>query len=590
MALSAEKDLPARENSLLPVVALLGILVIFGAVVLSLHASAFAVTDCDTLAFLRTARGLATRGDPSQRTSDPFELVGEQMVEAREGVFYSKYPIGYPLLCAAAYVVGGPSAPFLVNPLLGILSIVGIYLLAKSLSGSRAVGAWAALVLATNPLHLMYALSTVGHTASVCMATWGMLFLWRWARPDGGGLANAALASGLIGFTTTVRYPDALLLLPLAVLAAWRLRASGASRQVMSELLVMALAVLLALAPQLAYQWFAFGSPWTTGYAASQESTAFGWSWFVQHAPWIIQHLLGMGLLPLFVIGTLGLVYLCTVDARQALLLGLWGLPLFLLYCSYYFVTEDQPISNLRYYLTVLPAFIVSALMIAFRVPRSRWVTGLLVGLCLLPGVPLIGGAIAGGDSDSFDPAVAASDVSEQVRTTVPDGAVILSLDRMLYFLDYGERYRLYYLGILTEGYRQWAAGILAGDGPSPFQRPRLAKIVELLNDKSAGDLANMQLAIATRHLAEGRAVMLITMSPPNDDVRPFHNVALFPGDVPVVNDQGPDSLRPFRNSLRVRKVHEFPFGGAQGSGGAPESSSRPMQTVEIYALEDVSS
>ena len=62
--------------------------------------------------YLVPAKGLALRGDPAKLTLDsPVEFVGENMVEARPGVFYGKYPIGYTLLGAIAYRLGGPAAP-----------------------------------------------------------------------------------------------------------------------------------------------------------------------------------------------------------------------------------------------------------------------------------------------------------------------------------------------------------------------------------------------------------------------------------------------------------------------------------------------
>lgn len=89
----------------------------FAALMVTLYSPVLPYSDADGLAYLYTAKALALHSDPAQRLSDPFEFVGEQMVEAPTGAFYSKYAIGYSLLAAIAYKVGGATAPFLVNPL-----------------------------------------------------------------------------------------------------------------------------------------------------------------------------------------------------------------------------------------------------------------------------------------------------------------------------------------------------------------------------------------------------------------------------------------------------------------------------------------
>ena len=114
--------------------------------------------------YLVPAKGLALHGNPAKHTLDsPVEFVGENMVEARPGVFYGKYPIGYPLLCAVAHRLGGPAAPFLVNPAMALLGVVGIYLLGQALIG-RLAGFLAAFLLGLHPF------SAAGSSGAACPA------------------------------------------------------------------------------------------------------------------------------------------------------------------------------------------------------------------------------------------------------------------------------------------------------------------------------------------------------------------------------------------------------------------------------------
>ena len=69
--------------------------------------------------------------DPCCNTSsNPAVFVPENMVEAKPGLFYPIYPIGYPLLCAVAYWLGGAEGPFRVNPVLLLVALVGVFFLA----------------------------------------------------------------------------------------------------------------------------------------------------------------------------------------------------------------------------------------------------------------------------------------------------------------------------------------------------------------------------------------------------------------------------------------------------------------------------
>jgi hypothetical protein len=72
----------------------------------------------DESTYLLGAKGIARHLDPVYRNPDPQQFVPEMMIETEPGVFYPVYPIGYPILAAIGYKLGGPEGAFVVNPVL----------------------------------------------------------------------------------------------------------------------------------------------------------------------------------------------------------------------------------------------------------------------------------------------------------------------------------------------------------------------------------------------------------------------------------------------------------------------------------------
>ncbi|MEI8078842.1 MAG: glycosyltransferase family 39 protein, partial [bacterium] len=170
----------------------------------------------DQNGYLVTARRLLLTGDPGKPLRSPDEFLSGNWVIADRGIGYAKYPLGYPLLCAiAAKLTGQMAAMFWVNPLLALLTVLGVFLLGRAWWGTLA-GALAAILLAVNPLHLNFGLSALSHAGSSCLGVWSMLALWHWRRT---GQGTSALAAGaLAGYAVSIRYTDALLFLPVAAM------------------------------------------------------------------------------------------------------------------------------------------------------------------------------------------------------------------------------------------------------------------------------------------------------------------------------------------------------------------------------------
>jgi len=54
-----------------------------------------------------------------------------QLRAGRQREVLREYPLGYPALCVLAYKLGGPTAVFLVNPILAALAVLGTFFLGR---------------------------------------------------------------------------------------------------------------------------------------------------------------------------------------------------------------------------------------------------------------------------------------------------------------------------------------------------------------------------------------------------------------------------------------------------------------------------
>src|SRR5262245_15710891 len=145
---------------------------------------------------------LLAPGVPPGETADAYY----QTYLWRDGRLWSRYPPGFPLLLAAAGMIGGEQGMHLLNPLLYLVLLIGLALFAGGLlrgaaiaAGAAAAAPWALLVIPTEvhywgitvardlPAHLL----GLGALAAVCAGRYGLA-----------GLA--------LGFACTVR-PDAIL-------------------------------------------------------------------------------------------------------------------------------------------------------------------------------------------------------------------------------------------------------------------------------------------------------------------------------------------------------------------------------------------
>ncbi|MFA5204718.1 MAG: hypothetical protein WC708_09985 [Lentisphaeria bacterium] len=471
-----------RRQETLAAGLLLALILLLAVLPLAVHFEP-AYQGVDQNGYLVTARHLATTGDPGKRLRHPDEFLGGNWVVADSGIGYAKYPVGYPLLCAAAgQLTGRMDAMFWVNPLLAMLTVLGVFLLGRAWWGTFA-GALAAILLAVNPLHLHFGLSALSHAGSACLGVWSMLALWHWRRS---GSAAAALAAGaLAGYAVSIRYTDALLFLPVAALLAdrWRdRRAAGApladSATVRSAGLLAA-GGLLAVLPLLAQHWTAYDSPFRTGYGLCGESTGFGWNWFQDNVWLMLSKMDNGGLILLFPLGLAGLLHLAIHRRSEGTLLAWWAVPQLLLYSAYYWAPAGDGFGYTRFFVSVFPPLILAAVHLLVvplgRHPRWSWAAGALVLLAAAANLHEALGQVGQLRSSL----VAAEAAATAVQRQLPPNATLVASKRLLDFLEFAGDWTLF----PTENFERRPVDKtlkkLADNGPDPFQRRKAQALKE---------------------------------------------------------------------------------------------------------------
>ncbi|MDE3230960.1 MAG: hypothetical protein KGO05_13860, partial [Chloroflexota bacterium] len=92
------------------------------------------------------------------------------------GRWFNQYPPGASLTLAVGVALG---APWLIEPLLGTLALLGVGLVAHRLYGDRRVATLAVLLGAASPFYSYLAASYLSHTIALCYLVWGWWALLR---------------------------------------------------------------------------------------------------------------------------------------------------------------------------------------------------------------------------------------------------------------------------------------------------------------------------------------------------------------------------------------------------------------------------
>lgn len=174
------------------------------------------ITD-DEWAYLFHARAIALGGltAPAHPASGYFD---NTFLIHRDGHWYSQYPLGHPLALSLG-VIGGD--PWLVNPILAGLFVVGASLVARELAGRLAASA-AAMACLSSPFLVAVSGTLLAHTPTATLLAG---FLWTGLRASrtGTSIHWAWVSAAAFGAAVITRPSSAVFVgLPLLVMLGFR--------------------------------------------------------------------------------------------------------------------------------------------------------------------------------------------------------------------------------------------------------------------------------------------------------------------------------------------------------------------------------
>ncbi|MFO0891431.1 MAG: glycosyltransferase family 39 protein [Isosphaeraceae bacterium] len=406
-----------------------------------------AISGPDSNGYMAQARLIAREGRTSIAPESPAQFVGDHWFRTAPDRYYGQYPPGLPALLAIVFRAAGPTATLWVLPIMGSLSLLALFLICKEWIGT-AWGLLAATIMAFNPVANQHALGADSHTAVCFFLLWGLYSLIRWERS---GAWSWAAASGLCGgLIPTIRYPEVLFLVGMAVYVVSRRRAVPGTWKALAVLLVSASVPLIALA---ARNQQAFGAFWRTGYSVSGEQTAFGLGNFLRNVLPYVFMLLVRGAALLVPAGLAGIWALRgSQDRHRAALLAALILPITIVYLFYYWHADSF---SMRF---LLPTFFLYATAAVWWLKREcetnpergRRRVAWLTLLMLLWGLPL---SIFSLSRQRRDNAMLAR-IAEAVERRVEPGSILIADRGIQQHLDFVGDWRLAPADALQEGRR----------------------------------------------------------------------------------------------------------------------------------------
>lgn len=159
-------------------------------------------------------------------------------------------------------------AAVFTSALLVAIAAMLLFDLGRGVTGSSAAGLFGAIGYALGSIAWGWATTLFGHAAAGAMLVVAVWAVWRGTRdPDGNRATRYAALAGLaLGWGMVIEPPLVLEALPIGVWALWRMRGWPLARRLPAMLSALGVA-LLAVAPLFAYNAFAFGSPFQSGYS-----------------------------------------------------------------------------------------------------------------------------------------------------------------------------------------------------------------------------------------------------------------------------------------------------------------------------------
>ncbi len=414
--------------------------------------------------------------------SDP-QYIGMHWLVTPEGRYYSRYPPGLALLIGAVHSTFGYKASVLINPVLSILAVVGIFLLSRCVVGPG----WALVssaALAANPVFLQHALVCDSHMAVLCLLVWGTYFLFLWG--SAGSIWQAFGAGLLLGSIPTVRYPEALYALGIG---AFLLLHAKSRPRVLWHYAAAVAGALVPLIPLMIRNQIAFGAFWRTAYSLTNEQTGFGFDYFRQHFANYIKQLHSEGLGLFFPLGILGMAGLCGVRKHRAKgwLTVLVVVPATLLYMAYYWAPQSRASMTMRFVLPTFVCYVVAGTWFLAHTMRSFPVSVRVAAVGALLLCQFIWGGI-GAAADTKRSQFARKGlavITDALEKYTGRGDVILAHSQIHQHLDFVHKWRLVDPTMLQgrPGGRRFTGRAGDDDTPAPMQREKQAIQAEKYSD-----------------------------------------------------------------------------------------------------------
>ncbi len=266
----------------------------------------------------------------------------------RPGTIAPMYPIGFPMLMAlGALIAGWEHGPYLVAPIVGLLSLLLIYLVGLELGLPRGFSIAGAIMLAASPTFIHYSTQPMSDAVAMFWSLVAILAALLSRKRDGWAL----LAGAAFGMAFLTRPSSVLLSIPL--LFSLRLK--------LKNILFFTLGGLPLAAIFFAYNFVTHGHPLLTGHWASGVQNAITTTGFTNrlnfYRDWI-----KVTMSPLPLLGWLAVAADRKVEWRNRATLVSWFGAFLLFYSCYDYYGAWW---WTRFLLPAYPAMILGALLVA---------------------------------------------------------------------------------------------------------------------------------------------------------------------------------------------------------------------------------
>ncbi len=197
------------------------------------------------------------------------QYIGMHWLLTKDGYYISRYPPGIALAVAGIDQLIGYRAAVLFNPFMGILTLVGLFLVVQNWINPLWALAATTMLLA-NPTFTHHALSGDSHMAAAALLVWGIYFLLKWSQDQ--KLRQIFLAGLIFGCVPSIRYPDAIVALGVVTFVFWNARRIPNFRR---HFITACIGAGIPIGLLLVRNQLVLGAFWKTGYARNERAKRF---------------------------------------------------------------------------------------------------------------------------------------------------------------------------------------------------------------------------------------------------------------------------------------------------------------------------